>query len=282
MSRYIVSISNKSGSKQSYAVFAALPQIQANNQAVTTIHRRIITSVHSVPTGDGQANIFLPKAWYATCGTYDVDTETATRQVTAAVKNRKVVSSGTEIVDQREVELGSLTDTGLQLPGSTLVIECSDGTPCFATSDQTIPRAGALDHFAIRTLTDFTAQEAKANKYLVGFTSSLRPNIGPYASFVPQPGKLYQIKPSSALYVVVGHYHSRDLVAAGLQDEDTTYKIDFEKMATDHIHLAHRADGMLTMIKTEVELNAKTNTVSTPTSPILSPTPDSPGTISRL
>ncbi len=300
MSRYIITISNKYGSKQSYAIFAEAPLIQANSQVLTAITRRIITSVHYVPSGDGQANIFLPKSWYATCGTYDVDTDSTLRQVQAAAdKNHlKPIGSGCEVIDQREVELGTRTDAGVEVPGSTLEIECDHGTPCFVKPDTPLNRLGTIDGFAIRTRADFISQEAKASayllakplpnqfsnqypadkrnedKYIVGFTSSVRPNIGPYASFVPLPGRLYQIKPSSTLYVAVGHYHSRDLVTPGLQSEDTTYKIDFEKLATDHVHLVHRADGVLTMVKTPADFETvKSTATSVAGSPSASPRP---------
>ncbi len=164
MSRYIISISNRYGSKQSYAIFAEAPLIQANNQVLTATTRRIITSVHYVPSGDGQANIFLPKSWYATCGTYDVDTDSVIRQAQAADKDHlKPVGSGCEVIDQREVELGTRTETGVELPGSTLEIECGNGTPCFVQPDAPLARMGAADRFAIRTRTDFTPQEAKAS-----------------------------------------------------------------------------------------------------------------------
>jgi hypothetical protein len=110
----------------------------------------------------------------------------------------------------------------------------------------------------------------------------VRPNIGPYASFVPFPGKLYQIKPSSTLFVAVGHYHSRDLVTPGLQEEDTTYKVDFEKLATDHVHLVHRADGVLTMVKTEMEVKSNSASIVGSPTPLPSPVTSSPGTGPRL
>lgn len=165
MSLYIISISNKYGRKQSYAIFAETPVIQGNNQLLTAITRRIITSVHYVPSGDGQANIFLPKSWYATCGTYDVDTDSTVRQVQAADKNLKPIGSGTEVIDQREVELGARDTAGVELPGSTLEIECMNGTPCFVKPDPPLKRVGSFDRFAIRTRTDFTPQEAKASTY---------------------------------------------------------------------------------------------------------------------
>ncbi|KAK4124716.1 hypothetical protein N657DRAFT_679551 [Parathielavia appendiculata] len=263
-------ISNKYGGKQSYAIFAEAPQIQANSQVITAITRRIITSVHYVPSGDGQANIFLPKSWYATCGTYDVDTDSTARQVQAADKNHlKPIGSGCEVIDQREVELGTRTDAGVEVPGSTLEIECDNGTPCFVKPYTPLTRLGAIDSFAIRTRTDFIPQEAKANKYLVGFTSSVRPNIGPYASFVPLPGRLYQIMPSSTL-------------------EDTTYKVDFEKLATDHVHLVHRGDGVLTMVKTPADFDVNKSTSSSvvgssvPGSPRLVTSSPGGGQASRL
>ncbi|KAK4182073.1 hypothetical protein QBC35DRAFT_550340, partial [Podospora australis] len=162
----------------------------------------------------GQATIYLRKIWYATCGMYDVDTESTARGVTGNLK-AKAAGSGTEVIDQREVELGATDNAGVMIHGSSREMECTNGTPCFVKPDH-------MGCFALRTRADFTPQEAKANKYFVGFTSSLRPNIGPYASFAPQPGQLYHVKPSSTLYVAVGHFQSHDLVGDALKEESNT------------------------------------------------------------
>lgn len=159
--------------------------------------------------------MFLPKSWYATCGAYDVNTDSTVRQVQATDKyHPKPIGSGCEVIDQREVELGTRTDAGAEVPGSTLEIECDNGTPCFVKPD------------------------------------------------TPLPGRLYQIKPFSTLYVAVGHYHSRDLVTPALQNEDATCKIDFEKLATDHVHLVHRGDGVLTMDKTPANFDVNKSSSS--------------------
>jgi hypothetical protein len=90
---------------------------------------------------------------------------------------------------------------------------------------------------------------------------------------VPQPGQLYQIRPSSTLYIAVGAFNSRDLVSEGLKAEDTTYRVDFDKLATDHIHLVHRSDGALARVKMETD-NGTTSSVSSPVmAPAAGPSP---------
>lgn len=162
MAPLTVSISNKSGVKQSYAIFAELPQITYSGRSDIPVTRRIITSVHYVANDEGQAIFTLSKNWYATCGIYDVvaqDDEDG---------SGKKIGSGTEVVDMRRVYL-SRTDVssgGVKVQGTSLEIECANGTPSFATSSAPSSQKIEADVgcFVIRTKNDFSSQEAKSSK----------------------------------------------------------------------------------------------------------------------
>ena len=153
MGPFTISISNKSGSKQSYAIFAEAPTIKpsSSERRVTT---GIITSVHGVSNGKGQASFILSKQLYATCGTYDVEFDS-----TMGDENKSPIGTGTEVVDQREVELSYVQSNGTLVHGSLWEVDASGGSPSFATSN---PEPGAeKECFAIKTRGDFTDQEAK-------------------------------------------------------------------------------------------------------------------------
>ena len=154
MGPYTISINNKSGSKQSYALFAEAPTLKPNSpeRKVTT---GIVTSVHGVSSGKGQASFIISKQLYATCGTYDVEFD----PTAGANDHKSPVGTGTEVIDQREVVLGFRESNGRETPGSLWEVDASGGSPAFATNNP--EPGGELDCFAIKTRGDFTDQEAK-------------------------------------------------------------------------------------------------------------------------
>lgn len=91
------------------------------------------------------------------------------------------------------------------------------------------------------------------DKFVLGFTSSLRHSIGSYASWTPQPAQLYLVKPSATFYVAVGSFQPNDLVKASLSKEESTCVVEFDKMATDQINLIHQEDGHL-RVATEADI----------------------------
>jgi hypothetical protein len=157
MAPYIISINNQSSSKQSYAIFAAAPTIKRNGNSAVSVVTRIITSVRGVASPQGQASFMLSKKLFATCGVYDVEADTSPQN-----QHRKRIGTGIEVVDQRPVVLGCKDERGRPLPGTTLRIECSDGTPAFTTEE--IHPSGDFGSFCILTGRDFSVKEAKHSK----------------------------------------------------------------------------------------------------------------------
>lgn len=75
---FTISVANKSGTIQSYAVFSEAPTIRSSGSAPGNSKRstiRIITSVKGVSSGQGVGYFTLSKKLYAICGTYDVDSD---------------------------------------------------------------------------------------------------------------------------------------------------------------------------------------------------------------
>jgi hypothetical protein len=73
----------------------------------------------------------------------------------------------------------------------------------------------------------------------------MRQNIGPYATFVPEPGQEYQIAPSKIFYVAVGQFNPYDLTSPTLRDSPSTCKVDFGTLGADQVTLTHNDTGGL-------------------------------------
>ncbi|KAF9775584.1 hypothetical protein IL306_006292 [Fusarium sp. DS 682] len=271
MAYYAISIDNKSGSKRSYGVFAENPTIdRAGSDKPPKITARIITSVQQVASDQGQATFILSKTLYATCGIYDIESEPAQTQTGA-----KHIGTGTEVIDQREVTLGR-KEGGKIVPGTLLEIECADGIPAFAKTPPGPGAPGGEGCFAIQTKGGFTNQEAKLSrspfgnslsslsrhvvfsillsmasnndiqdKFVVGFSSSLRQNVGPYATFVPGPNESYQIKPSTVFYIAVGKFSPRDIITEQVKSQPGTCRIDFGQLETNQVSIIHNDQNKL-------------------------------------
>ncbi|KAK2605657.1 hypothetical protein N8I77_008481 [Diaporthe amygdali] len=239
---FTISVANKSGVMQSYAIFSDAPTIRSSGGSPGTSTRstiRIITSVKGVSSGQGMGCFTLSKKLYATCGTYDVDSDPSEGD-----EERSPVGTGTEVIDQRPVALGKTDVKGKNIGGTLLEVDSSGGSPAFVNGgDQ--EAAGEVDCFAIRTRSEFTSQEAKLNKFVLGFSSSLRHTIGAYATFVPAPNQTYQVKPSKVFYVAIGTYNARDLVKEGLRTATATFRVDFEELSTNDVQLVHDERGNL-------------------------------------
>ncbi|KAK4230286.1 hypothetical protein QBC38DRAFT_469939 [Podospora fimiseda] len=241
MAHYTFSINNQSGEPASYGIFSEAPTIDPPPFKVQT---RIISAVHAVPSPHGQATIMLPKGYYATCGVYDIDSEPDDPN---AVQGR--ATTGTEVIDNRTVQLTSPVNATVKSVGSSLWVDCKTGTPRFSEkpagdlSPAVIANPGC---FAVRTSSDFTSTKAKSNKFFLGYTSSLRHSIGPHAMFTPLPEQTYNIKPSTTFYVAVRDAEPRDPVDPALLGKPTC-KVDFAALARDHVLLIHRDNGTLTV-----------------------------------
>lgn len=77
---FTISVANKSGVIQSYAIFSEAPTILSSSAAPCTSTKsttRIITSIKGVSSDQGVGYFTLSKKLYAICGTYDVEGDNA-------------------------------------------------------------------------------------------------------------------------------------------------------------------------------------------------------------
>ncbi|CAM1509873.1 Fc.00g002080.m01.CDS01 [Cosmosporella sp. VM-42] len=134
MASYVVSVSNKSGAKKSYAIFAETPKIETSAGSLVQTTTRIISSARAVPSDKGQATFVPSKDWYTISGTDDVDLDRRRRD-----DNRKKFSSGITVMDHREVQLGFKDPPSTLMSGTFLEVECADVTLCFSDSGASYP-----------------------------------------------------------------------------------------------------------------------------------------------
>lgn len=83
------------------------------------------------------------------------------------------------------------------------------------------------------------------DKFVVGFSSSLRQNVGPYATFVPAPNESYQIKPSPVFYIAVGKFSPRDIITEQVKSLPGTCRIDFGQLETNQVSIVHNDQNKL-------------------------------------
>jgi hypothetical protein len=142
-----LSILNKSGTTQSYAVFAGAPVITPQ---VTPIYNDFVASFRGVSNGGHAIFTMRLDNLHAICGTRNYDISTDGVQI--------------EVVDHRPIILGKTDHEGRLTAGSTCAISVKDGSPQF-DSRQPLPGLGDKDTFCMRTKTDFTFQDAEAGKF---------------------------------------------------------------------------------------------------------------------
>lgn len=140
-----ITVTNRSGVLQSYALFAGEPTV---TPVTKPIFNDIITVLQGVPGSGGQAFFTMPSSeLYAICGT----------------NNRDAIDDGVqvEIVDKQPVVLGHQTDDGRTVPGTTsAVVVPSAGSLVFDRGVNLAP-VGNPGCFCVRTTTDFSYKEAK-------------------------------------------------------------------------------------------------------------------------
>jgi hypothetical protein len=142
-----------------------------------------------VASGQGQATFVLSKQLIATCGIYDISSDVSD----PPDPKKKPVGTGTEVVDQRYVDLGSKELNGTPIPGSFLEIDCSSGTPCFSRAS-TDSSAG-VGAFVVKTKPDFTLQQAASSTCSLNIINSIATLMGRLTL------SLIQTSSSSALVV---------------------------------------------------------------------------------
>jgi len=241
---YSISVSNRSGdSTASYAVFAAAPVIDPLPETIT---RRVITVFRSVASPTGQVYFTLPKyQLYALCGTINRDGLTDGVQI--------------EIIDRHAVTLGKTLRDGTLSMGTDCKVRSVDGglqfKPDEGSSNSNNSEAGGKEGaFTIKTSDDFTFMEAKSEKYILGLgiSTNLVRDVGPYATFTPQPNTLYWIIPGNIFYLMSGHHKPRDVIKEEMEHSTSTVMINFDQLRTDDVQIVHDKNGKL-VIAQEVE-----------------------------
>lgn len=142
-----ITITNSTGSTQSYALFADTPKI---TPGIPVISNNIILVLRGVASASGQAYFTLPKSpFYAVCGT--------------SYGGESTVETKVEVLDSRPVEVGYKADDQTLVAGTTLELVIKRGTPNFANRPDIVP-SGHEGCFCIRTSSEFTHSQARAGK----------------------------------------------------------------------------------------------------------------------
>ncbi|KAG5757652.1 hypothetical protein H9Q72_014205 [Fusarium xylarioides] len=176
-----ITITNSTGSTQSYALFADTPKI---TPGIPVISNNIILVLRGVASASGQAYFTLPKSpFYAVCGT--------------SYGGESTVETTVEVLDSRPVEVGHKADDQTLVAGTTLELVIKRGTPNFANRPD-IVNSGHEGCFCIRTSRDFVVG--------VSLFKKLSRYFGPFATFRPAPGAEYQIQPLNRFYLAVEDY----------------------------------------------------------------------------
>ena len=139
-----ITVNNRSGAVQNYVLFAEAPSITPSDGE---IHTNIIVAFRGVSGNSGEAFFTMPsERLFAICGTSNTEELENDIQI--------------EITDKMPVNMGTQTETGSLIRGTTCDVTTSAGTPTFS-AHQTAPPMGELGAFCIRTTDDFTYQNAE-------------------------------------------------------------------------------------------------------------------------
>lgn len=222
----------------------------------------------------GSVKFTTTRGIYATCGIYDVevDTTSVTPQMGTGIEviDQRPVILGSKGVDGSRV-LGTLleVETSTGTPSfSKPPLEPGGNIGCFAirtktdfTSDDAThskphlesfsffpsclakisfgnfgPSVTQLSHALVCTL----SYQDILEKFVVGLGSTLRKRVGPHIIFVPEPGELYQIKPSTSFYVVIGDFDQGDILTPeALKSSPGACKIDFANRPNNEAAINH-------------------------------------------
>ncbi|MCJ1396094.1 hypothetical protein MMC18_008982 [Xylographa bjoerkii] len=224
---YSITINNKSGISQSYSLFTQVPTVKPPVDVITP---HAILVARGIATGSGTAFLTIPsESYYAICGVNHQD---------EAVQML--------VLDKRPMDLGSGTSDDRRR-GTTAITKTHQQSLSFELWKGPADDKGEPGSFCIQTGPDFTYEQAKNNQFIValGLSSSGSPRVGVYASFIPLPRTLYQIKPSKVFYVV-----PRALRVNEMQPDDVDFsqacQIDFSQHP-HHVLLSHNDDTTLTV-----------------------------------
>ena len=147
-SKYSVTITNRSGSVQSYVLFAETPAVTPRPAQLQT---NIMVALRGVAGTGGQAYFSMPRdRLFAICGTSNSDGLVDDIQF--------------EVLDKTAATLGAQTRDGGLVPGTTCEVVANGAAPMFA-ANQTAPALGELGAFCIRTKKDFSYPAALAREF---------------------------------------------------------------------------------------------------------------------
>ncbi|KAG9508297.1 hypothetical protein J7337_001861 [Fusarium musae] len=187
VNKYTIVINNRSGIYQNYTLFTEKPEVTgiSNSSIWTNVYQ-----ASDVIFDSADAQFEMLENYHAIVGKW---------------KGGPKEGARVGIGQTKKVNLGSLSDDGSLNPGTTLNMVSVDGgwAPSFDRSQP--PQSAFINAFEIDTGNDFTVETAIQNNFFVGVAGS--PNdssSSPIATFRPEPGNRYQIKPSNVFYISFG------------------------------------------------------------------------------
>lgn len=239
---YSITINNKSGSSQSYSLFAQVPTVKPS---ADTLSLHAILVARGITTSSGTAIMTIPKGdYYAVCGVNYQD-----EAVQMLVLDRQPVSLGPTSSNERR-------------RGTTCFMKAQQNSLSFDLWKGPGEDKGEAGSFCVQTGADFTYYQAKNSKWgldketaicltysadqfmiALGLASSGSPRVGIYASFVPVPRTLYQITPSKVFYVVPRALAVNKQLASDV-DFSQACQIDFS-LHPRHVVITHNDDSTL-------------------------------------
>ncbi|KAF5983772.1 hypothetical protein FCOIX_2988 [Fusarium coicis] len=227
--KYTIRINNNTGSTQNYNLVADKPEVTG------TPSSSVWTNVYQVGQGcpdGGQTEFEIWKTYYGIVGSW---------------RGSPKEGSKVQISQIKPVTLGSQSDDGSQNPGTTLNVVVVGGRSLSFDRSQA-PQSTFINAFEIDTGNDFTLETATENNFFVGVGGSPDgSSTVPIATFRPEPGNQYQIKPASAFYISFG----QSLPVGQLVDVTrmrNPLRIDFANSGPN-ITINHAPNGQLVIAK---------------------------------
>ncbi|KAF5677088.1 hypothetical protein FCIRC_6815 [Fusarium circinatum] len=184
--KYTIRINNNTGSDQNYNLVADKPEVTGTSSS--NVWTNVYQSSEGCPDG-GQTEFEIWKTYYGIVGSWRGSPKEGTK---------------VQIAQTKPVTLGTQSDDGSQNPGTTLNTVVVGGRS-ISFDRSPAPQSAFINAFEIDTGNDFTLQTATENNFLVGVAGSPDGSSSvPIATFRPEPGNQYQIKPANAFYISVG------------------------------------------------------------------------------
>ncbi|KAK3168114.1 hypothetical protein OEA41_004560 [Lepraria neglecta] len=220
---YAIVVENDTGSSQTYTILQERPHISPEISRLENTHSGTITMQAKAPNEQTVA-FTLYRTYYAMCG---------------SSQSGQIGDASVLVFGEKPVTLGT---TSSDSPGSTVLVSAIDGTLQF--DEMELPAGGFQNSFEIRTSNTFTSEEAKENKYMVGFGVSVsntnEESNGPSSLFTPEPNKTYQINPSTVLYLTYGSYAKDGVI--DISKAEKLLKINFD-VTKERVTVIHDADN---------------------------------------